>query len=202
MRISWADSPKGEREMRLKRLLVFSALLLVGLFVSQEKTCARGFVEVGEGGLLTAHRLYVLGLGDYSVVQQPADEEYFVSQDRCEVAEFREAEDYGVVWLLAHSHLAGGNFSDLDVGEKVFVEFDDEVIRSYSVVEIRRYRKLETVSSNAYDGLLVDGQQEVSIVQVMKEFVAMENYLILQTCIYGDDDRWWGFLFVVAEPDD
>lgn len=144
-------------------------------------------------------RVTVPNLFSYDVVQQPEDNPYYVSSKRNMVTEFRLAQKYGNVGLIAHNDLAGSLFSNLDVGQEIQVTYKNGQIHRYTVNAIYRFQALEP---NKTGSRFVDlGSKRVfSATEVFQQMYTGEPHITLQTCIDANGNKSWGRLFVIALP--
>ena len=67
--------------------------------------------------------VYVKDEFAFPVLQQPSGQPGFVSTAAETVTQFALANRYGTIGLLAHNYLAGANFSQLTIGEKISLEW-------------------------------------------------------------------------------
>jgi hypothetical protein len=146
-----------------------------------------------------AVRVYVPGLFALPVVQQPEDDVLFVSSQPDKVTQFRRARSNGVTGLLAHNYLAGQEYYQLEIGEKIWIAYEDGNFQRFEVVSIQRYQKLEPRYRYSNYKELESGRV-LSSTQVFNRFYKDRDWLIFQTCLKKGGNWSWGLLFVVAEP--
>ena len=108
-------------------LLVF---LLTGFFLNLQSTRAIGYaenalpdfpdfstsVQNGESGVLRG--VYVPNILALPVIQQPANQPYYVSNQNNEITQFLIASEYENIGLLAHIHLSGNSSLNLPLIRK------------------------------------------------------------------------------------
>lgn len=135
------------------------------------------------------------------VVQQPSGNAGFVSSEADIVTEFGMTRQYGVIALLAHNHLLGANFAQIDLNQRITLVYGDGHTHAYKVVDIRSYQALSPTSPYSNFINLADPDQTVlSANDLFFDIYATPDRLVLQTCIEKDGEMSWGRLFVVAEP--
>ncbi len=122
-----------------------------------------------------------------NVVQQPPDNDLFVSNQRGVVTQYHLAAEFGAYGLLAHSGLAGKEFRKLDLGEAVSAQFEDGTTEDYTVTEIAYYQR------SGYDYIDATANEVRSFADMMERFYMNGNKLVFQTCV-GQN----GLVFVTA----
>ncbi|HTX92692.1 MAG TPA: hypothetical protein VMC09_15885 [Anaerolineales bacterium] len=143
--------------------------------------------------------VYVPGVLAYRVVQQPADNPGYVSTVDGNVTQFGMAAQFKVIGLLAHNNLAGAAFSNLTVGQVVWIVDGDGEVSAYTINYVARFQALqpESPTSNFLD---LETNTLYSAQQVFDMFYEGAEHLTFQTCIYRDGEASWGRLFVTAFP--
>ncbi|NPV56028.1 MAG: hypothetical protein HPY76_05035 [Anaerolineae bacterium] len=145
--------------------------------------------------------IYAPDLFAIKVIQQPAGNPGFVSTSPDEITQFNMAAQYGVTGLLAHNHLAGAAFSNLQTGSVVYLVHGDSSLTYYQITEIHRYQATSPTSpySNFVD---LDDPDHVVITSttLFNEVYTQSGRLVLQTCIANGAELSWGRLFILAEP--
>ena len=144
--------------------------------------------------------VYVCRLLALRVVQQPDDDPVYVSSEAGTATQFRLADRYGTLGLLAHNDRSGGQFFDLANGNEVDVVRGDGSIRRYIVSSIRHYRPI--IADNPYSDFydLDTPGDALSSSKVFQEIFASGDRVVFQTCIAADGNPIWGRLFVIATP--
>ncbi len=154
--------------------------------------------------------VYVPGVMALRVLQQPTGNPAFVSSEAETATQFGLATQYKTIGLLAHNNLAGSQFSNLQLGQTIYLILGDGSVRYYRVTHIHRYQALSPTSpySNFVD-LDNPGQQISSTDLFTRIFIPATttstttggtSQLVFQTCIAANGNSSWGRLFVTAEP--
>ncbi|HUE99237.1 MAG TPA: hypothetical protein VMN99_08270 [Anaerolineales bacterium] len=143
--------------------------------------------------------VYVQDVLALPVVQQPADNPYYVSNYNGEVTQFSIASRYGNIGLLAHNNLSGEFFSQLTVGQEVRLVYGDGRVDHFVVAQIMHFQALqpESVSSSFRN---LDRNEILSAGEMFSRAYVGEHRLVLQTCIEAKGSASWGRLFIVALP--
>lgn len=133
------------------------------------------------------------------VVQQPADDPYYVSNHDGEATQFSIASQYGNIGLLAHNNLSGKSFSKLSVGQDVELVYGDGRIEKFVVTEVLHFQALQPQSQQSIF-LNLDYSEILSANQMFNRVYTGNYHLTFQTCIKANGNTSWGRLFVVATP--
>ena len=134
-----------------------------------------------------------------TVVQQPKENNGFVSSRENTVTQFGLASRVGSTGLLAHNDLAGASFSQLEPGQKIYLVYGDGQVSTFVVTEILRYQALSPRSpSSKFIDLETNGVLKAS--EVFSNVYDRPGQVIFQTCIANGEEPSWGRLFVIAEP--
>jgi hypothetical protein len=143
--------------------------------------------------------IYVPGVLALPILQQPADQPYFVSTKPSVVTQFRMALQTNTIGLLAHNNLAGALFSSLAVKQNVFVVFGSGAAKTFTISAVKRFQALQPESpfSNFVD--LDHPGAQLASAAVFNDIFSRPNRLIFQTCIANQGNASWGRLFVIAE---
>jgi hypothetical protein len=191
----------------LKLLLI----LLTSLFLNPQLTQAIGpaegtllgfadfrrTVQSGESDVLRG--VYVPNQWALPVVQQPADNSYYVSKREDEITQFSLAARYGNIGLLAHNNLSGRYFSQLTVGQEVRLVYGDGRTEYFVVAQILRFQALQPESiSSSFRSL--EGNETLTAGEMFNRAYVGERRAVFQTCIEADGKLSWGRLFVIALP--
>jgi hypothetical protein len=155
------------------------------------------WVNDGQPAQLTG--VYVPNVLADGVVQQPAGESTFVSPRQNIVTQFAAASELGSTGLLAHNFLAGAQFPQIHVGQKVYLVFGDGRSAVFAVTHILQYQALEPESPYS-DFIDLSNNRSMSSSEVFTAVYGRHGAVILQTCIANNGNSSWGRLFVVAEP--
>ena len=136
---------------------------------------------------------------DLPIVQQPADDPYYVSNHNGEVTQFSIASQYGNVGLLAHNNLSGKSFSKLSIGQEVELVYGDGSVEDFIITKVLRYQALQPQSQQSLF-LDLDNSETLSANQMFNRVYTGSRHLTFQTCITANGDASWGRLFIVATP--
>jgi hypothetical protein len=133
------------------------------------------------------------------IVQQPYGSPGFVSSENDTLTQFRMANQYGNVGLLAHNYLAGQAFSELEVGDEVRLVHGDGAVEYFVVSEILSYQALQPNSVySSFRDLRTD--EVLSVEKMFKRVFFGDRHITFQTCIVKDGNLSWGRLFIIAIP--
>lgn len=157
--------------------------------------------EVTNGDPEALRGLYVPGVLADAIVEQPEGMPAFVSSEAGVLTRFGMAEEHGTLGLLAHNYLAGEDFPGLDQGQLIVLIHGDGKTETYIVRQILRYQALSprSVISDFVD---LRTEERLSAAELFQRVYNRPGDLVLQTCIYADDDASWGRLFIIAVPVD
>lgn len=157
----------------------------------------RQSVQNGEAGALRG--VYVQNVLELPVVQQPADNLYYVSNRNGETTQFALASHYGNMGLLAHNTLSGRLFSELSIGQEVRLVYGDGKLEYFVVKQSLRFQALDPESiTSTFRNL--DRNETLSAGEMFNRIYRVEGRLIFQTCIEANGNASWGRLFVIAIP--
>lgn len=132
------------------------------------------------------------------IVQQSSDN--YVSSLSNTLTQFRLANKYGSIGLLAHNYLSGSNFTDLESGTEIFLIYGDGSTRKFKIISINKYQALSPNDPYSdfinldYPGITLSSSD------LFNETFGQSGLLILQTCISKNGLSSWGRLFVIASP--
>ena len=154
-------------------------------------------IQSGEADVLRG--VYVSDTLAFPVVQQPADDPYYVSNHDGEVTQFDTATQYGNIGLLAHNNLSGRSFSRLSVGQEVELVYGDGRIEKFVITEVLHFQALQPQSQQS-TFLNLDNSETLSANQMFNRVYTGSHHLTFQTCIKANGNMSWGRLFVVATP--
>ena len=143
--------------------------------------------------------VYVPNVFALPVTQQPSGSPGFVSSENDLVTQFRMANTYGNVGLLAHNHLAGQQFFNLEVGDEVRLVNGDGTVEYFVVSEVLSFQALQP--SSPYSSFRnLENEQVLTVEQMFKKVYLGDRHVTFQTCIEKDGELSWGRLFVIAIP--
>lgn len=207
MKLNNAQHTMTRTTLRLNLLVLF----LTGFFLNPQLTKAIGYAEnvlpnfpvfskwVQNGEADSLRGVYVPNVLALPVIQQPADDSYYVSNRNGEATQFSIAAQYGNVGLLAHNNLSGRFFSELAVGQEVRLVYGDGKVEYFVIKEILRFQALQPESiSSVFRNL--DRNEFLSAGEMFKRAYVGESRVVFQTCIEAEGNASWGRLFVVAIP--
>lgn len=149
----------------------------------------------GNGKVLRG--IHVEGIFAYPVVQQGYSME--VSRLPATLTQFGLASAYGVTGILAHDWLAGADFLQFRVGQKIHLVYGDGRIETYWVNRFYRYQA--TIPESVYSQFLdLETGKGTDAEGVFHKVYMGSGHVTFQTCIAKDGQLSWGRLFVIAEP--
>ena len=155
-------------------------------------------VENGQAGVLRG--MYVNNTMALKVVQQPSGNDTFVSPINGYVTEFNMATRYGNTGMLTHNYLAGQVFFQLSPGQEIQLIYGNKEIKTFVVTDIQSYQALSPNSPTS-DFINLDSEKRFTASSLFsKTYGNGTGNLILQTCIFADQNPSWGRLFVIAKP--
>ena len=133
------------------------------------------------------------------VVDQPSGRPEFVSSISGVATNFQLAARYGNIGLIAHNYLAGRHFSELNIGDPVYVMDGHGHKKPYQVREMLQYQALDphNVRSNFRD---LETEKIFTVSDVFRRIYMGQHHLILQTCIKKGNNDEWGRCFILAYP--
>jgi len=158
------------------------------------------FVKSVENGRSKELRgVYVEGIFELKVVQQPANNPEYVSPLDDTVTQFSSASQLGNMGLLAHEILSGSSISMLAPGQVVRLIYGQGQIDSFLIVHIYRYQALNPFSPTS-DFKNLDENEYLTASQLFMKMYGGPRHLTFQTCTVIDGNPAGGRMFVVAEP--
>ncbi|NMB89844.1 MAG: sortase [Chloroflexi bacterium] len=143
---------------------------------------------------------YVPGLMALPILQQPATDPTFVSEQPGAATQFRSAGQVDSTGLLAHNFLAGEFFSRLGQSQTIILVYGDGRLEYFQVTQIQRYQALEPYNPYSYFVNPADPGRTLSSTDVFNQTYGQGNVLVFQTCIQKEEQSSWGRLFVIARP--
>jgi hypothetical protein len=145
--------------------------------------------------------VYVQGVLQLPIVQQPPENPVYVSNKPGVVTQYRSAAKNGITGLLAHNYLSGELFDLLAVGQEVRIVYGNRLVRYYKVASVQRFQKLSP-SDLQSDYLDLSNGMKMTTSQVFHEFYQGREHVTFQTCLKEGEIWDWGLVFVVAIPVD
>jgi hypothetical protein len=155
--------------------------------------------EVSNGRAGELRGLYIPEILAAHIVQQPVNNNEFVSPWQNIVTQFVPASRVGSTGLLAHNYLAGESFFLLKENQKFYLIYGDGQVSAFVVTKIMRYKALEPASTSSKFVGLQDNDTLLAS-ELFSKVYDRNGEVILQTCIGADENLLWGRLFVIAEP--
>ncbi len=143
--------------------------------------------------------VYAVDSFSFPVVQQPKRNFAAVSTAPEIVTQFGLAAQYNNVGLLAHNYLAGANFFDLTVGQRIYLVYGTGRVEAFTVTQVLQYQALSPYSPYS-EFKSLDNGETLSAGNMFKLVYTGARHLALQTCIERNGNSSWGRLFVIAEP--
>ena len=134
------------------------------------------------------------------IEKQPIGNSNFVSPLPNYVTEYRTASNYGTIGLLAHNYLAGRYFFQILPGQEIELVYSDNRIERFVVTKIQKYQALSPNNPSSNFTNLATGEYLTASQLFRKMYKNQTGHLVLQTCIYADQNSTWGRLFIIAEP--
>jgi hypothetical protein len=191
--------------------LNFLLILFASFFLNPKSTQAIGYAEnsllsfadfnksVQNGEADVLRGVYVPSVLALPVIQQPANNPYYVSNRDSRITQFSIASQYGNTGLLAHNTLSGRLFSQLAIGQEVRLVYGDGSVKYFVIAQILRFQALqpESVSSSFRN---LDRNETLTAGQMFNRAYAGESRAVFQTCIAAHGEPSWGRLFVIAVP--
>jgi hypothetical protein len=144
--------------------------------------------------------VYAPGVFSLPVIQQPAEEPWFVSSAPQTVTQFNLAGEYGSLGFLAHNTLAGSSFYDLEIGQEIIVVYGDGELARFKVGEIYSYQALDPDSPYSVFKGLEGSKKELTSTDLFHLIYAKPHRVVFQTCLEAEGDPNWGRYFVIAYP--
>ncbi len=154
-----------------------------------------GAVENGLAGQVVG--MYVPGVLELQVSQQPPENPLYVSSETGIATQFMKAAENGVIGLLAHNTSSGILFYQIQVGEQIEIIYGDGSLERYEVQAIDEFQKLDT-SSPMSDFVDLTTGATLTSTQVFNRFYSGTRRLTLQTCLERSGDPNWGLRFIEA----
>lgn len=151
----------------------------------------------GQAGLVVG--VYVPGVLEMQVEQQPETQTLYVSSERDVATQFDRAALNGVIGLLAHNTSSGILFYQMEAGADVFVIYGDGRLERYRVETISEFQKLQTFDPMS-DFIDQSSGALLSSTEVFSRFYSGDRRVTFQTCLERNGDPNWGLRFIEAYP--
>jgi hypothetical protein len=196
-------------QLTIKRNLL--VLALAAFFITPGFAPAAGYSKsvtaifshspnlIGSDETHVLRSVYVPDVLTLPVVQQPADNPYYVSNHDGEATQFSIASQYGNIGLLAHNNLSGKFFSKLSVGQEVELVYEDGKVEPFVITQVLRFQALQPQSQQS-SFLDLDNSETLSANQMFNRIYTGSRHVTFQTCIEANGNASWGRLFVLATP--
>ncbi len=155
--------------------------------------------SVKDGNANTLRGVYIADLLAFPIEQQPYGNPGFVSAIDSVVTQFSIATEVGNVGLLAHNHLAGRSFSEIQQGDQIILVYGDGRTEIFLVADVQKYQALSPLSPYSQFKDL-ETQSTLTAEELFKTVYRGEYHLTLQTCIENEGSLSWGRLFIIANP--
>ncbi len=138
------------------------------------------------------------GLISYTVASQPLGNNSFVSSQQDTLTRFQLADRYGTIGLLAHNTHAGAVFNELQIGDLIRLQYENQKSDRY---RIQSFRKFQAQTPNSPYSTFIDLEDgtRYSASELFMNIYGAGNQLVLQTCLTKNGLKNWGRLFVIAE---
>ena len=126
--------------------------------------------------------LYAPGLMALSIDAQPLESPFSVTDDAGRATLFAAALQNGTVGLLAHSHLAGVHFTNMELNQSLILIYGDGRSVDFHVSNIEAYRALDP--NNPYSVFhSLDRDNPLNSQALFDHIYASGQALVLQTCL-------------------
>lgn len=155
--------------------------------------------SVVNGQPMVARGVYVTDTLALAIEQQPVGNAAYITYAPDEVTQFQSAAYFGVTGLLAHNHLAGAQFFNLDLDQEINIIYGDGAYRAYRITAQHRFQALDPNNPNSQFVDLETGAT-LSALEVFNQMYTSTDQVVFQTCIAQNGNASWGRLFVIATP--
>jgi hypothetical protein len=145
--------------------------------------------------------VYVPGVIAFRIVDQPAGNYTYVSDQEDVVTLFGMAKKDNSIGLLAHNYLAGKDFNKLLPDMRVILIYGNGAIKSFSITDVKYYHASNPYSPYSNFEDLENLGIWLSAKEVYNQIYGVSDRLIFQTCIEADGNPAWGRVFITAEPE-
>ena len=137
----------------------------------------------------------------FTIANQPKKDHTYVTMIPGVVTDFRYAKKHGSVGLLAHNFLAGEEFSNIEIGDRITIRGDEASgnTQEYIVHNVSSYQALDPLNEFS-DFKNLENGKIMSASQLARDMYGTADHLTLQTCIEKDGNWVWGRLFIIASP--
>lgn len=157
------------------------------------------FIEsIKDGEAASLRGIFVANKMAFPIIQQPMGNPGYVSSAEDVVTQFSMASEVGNLGLLAHNHLAGGDFSQINAGDAIILVYGDGHTLTFIVDQILHYQALSPTSPYS-DFKDIENGDVLNVEQLFNKVYRGDYHLTLQTCIENEGDPSWGRLFIIAK---
>ena len=164
-------------------------------FPSLEKFSA----TVRDGQSEVIRGVYVRDILALSVVQQPEGNPGYIDFAIDTVTQFQTAALNDTIGLLAHNHLAGSLFFDLELGQDVEIIYGNGEIVRYELEKIKQYQVIHPFDPFS-DMIDLDTGEVMSSYEVFREVYQGDEHVTFQTCIANEGISTWGRIYIMGTP--
>ena len=204
-------APKKQKHLRYSFITIEIVIIVLSLLMAPVSVRADGekglslpdfsiFLEsIKDGNANVLRGVYVPGVLAYPIIQQPTGYPGFVSQEPDVITQFGMATEVGNVGLLAHNHLAGESFSNLEIGNEVRLIYGDGQVEYFIVTELLQYQALQPYSPYS-EFRNLETNQTITAVDLFRNVYRGDRHVTFQVCIEANGVDAWGRLFVIAQP--
>jgi hypothetical protein len=151
----------------------------------------------GETDLIVG--VYVQGVLELPVLQQPQDNVAYVSDQDGSVTQFQSPARYGITGFLAHNYLSGQTFYEIGINDVIQVVYGSGEIQSYQVSIISDYQRLSRGDLRSDFRNILTGEI-LSTPELFDRYYRGEHHLTLQTCLEGEGYSNYGVRMIYANP--
>lgn len=155
--------------------------------------------QILDGQKGTVKGIYVQDVLALPVLPQPSAQPNFVHEQPQIATQYYYASAFGSLGIIAHNHLAGKYFFDLEIGQIVQVVYGDGLVERYLLQEIHYYRAINP-HKDATDFIDLQTHEFASASSVFSAMYGKSGRLVLQTCIAQPGENSWGRLFLIGIP--
>lgn len=157
--------------------------------------------SLANGDPATVTGFYAAGLFALPVLQQPAADSNFISDQDGTVTQFARPSQYGSIGLLAHNTLSGRHFFHLRLGQEIQVIYGDGRAAAYRIDDIQSYQALSPYDTHSdFVDLNRPDAPILNHTQLFQRVYTTPGQLVLQTCIEANGEPTWGRVFILASP--
>jgi hypothetical protein len=131
------------------------------------------------------------------IIQQPEGNPGYIDFAIDTVTQFQTAALYDTIGLLAHNHLAGGLFFDLELGQEVKIIYGNGEIVRYELDKIKQYQVIHPFDPFS-DMIDLDTGELMSSYEVFREVYQGDEHVTFQTCIVNEGISTWGRIYIMG----